>query len=335
MLATPVIVQSGSRNGPRPINPRRDIRQVLELIDLAFGPILDGYGRRVLDSRASFQYQASFVMRLSRVSKGMAPGFVWEESGKIVGNISLMQSNLAGRFLIANVAVHPDYRRRGIGRLLMQETLDYIQGNKGQEVMLQVERDNNAAIQLYRNLGFQEIGTNRRWETSTSRLRNLPLTEADSQFDIRPLKNQDWSAAYHLDRASMNPNIHWPAPITTEYYKAGLWRQITNFFNGRKKETWTIALPIEGQRKKQLVGLATIISEWGRPHNIELRVLPSWRGQLERPLLAKVIRRLGYLRGTTILFDHPADDETVNNLLHESNFQTRRYLTFMHLSIRG
>lgn len=335
MLATPVIVQSGSRNGPRPINPRKDIRQVLELLDLAFGPILDGYGRRVLDTRASFQYQASFVMRLSLVSKGVAPGFVWEESGKIIGNVSLMQSELAGRFLIANVAVHPDHRRRGIGRMLIQETLDYIQGLKGQEVMLQVEQNNVAAIDLYRNLGFQEIGTNRRWETSTSRLRNLPLTEADSQYDIRPLKRQDSLAAYHLDRASMNPNTHWPAPITTEYYKAGFWRRLTDFLNGRKKETWTIALPTENPGKKQLVGLATIISEWGRPHNIELRISPSWQGQLERPLLAKVIRRLRYLRGTTIIFDHPTDDETVNNLLLETNFQTRRYLTFMHLSIRG
>ena len=107
MLATPIVVQSGSKNGPRPINPRKDIRQVLELLDLAFGPILDSYGRRVLDTRASFQYQASFVMRLSLTGKGLVPGFVWEEAGKIIGNVSLMQSELPGRFLIANVGPDP------------------------------------------------------------------------------------------------------------------------------------------------------------------------------------------------------------------------------------
>jgi hypothetical protein len=102
MLATPVIAHSGSRNGPRPINPRRDIRQVLELLDLAFGPILDVSGRRILDTRASFQYQASFAMRLNLSGKGLAPGFVWEESGRIIGNVSLVQSDLSGRFLIAS-----------------------------------------------------------------------------------------------------------------------------------------------------------------------------------------------------------------------------------------
>jgi hypothetical protein len=58
-------------------------------------------------------------------------------------------------------------------------------------------------------------------------------------------------------------------------------------------------------------------------------VLPSWRGNVERPLLAKVVRRLRYLRGEHILLDHLAEDETVNQLLSEANFQTKRYLTFM------
>ncbi len=331
MLATPVVVHSGSRNGPRPINPRRDIRQVLELLDLAFGPILDASGRRVLDTRASFQYQASFAMRLNLSGKGLAPGFVWEEDGRILGNVSLVQSDLSGRFLIANVAVHPDHRRRGIGRILMQETIEYVQGHRGQEILLQVERDNTGAIELYRAFGFQDIGTIRRWETSTNRLRNLTLTETDNAFEVRPLSGQDSAAAYLLDRASYNPNFHWPAPITHNYYKRGLWQRLTGFLNGRKAETWIIARPTGTERKKQLIGLATINSEWGRPHTLELRILPSWRGRIERPLLAKLIRRLRYLRRTAITFDHLADDETVNSLLPIANFKTRRYLTFMHL----
>jgi ribosomal protein S18 acetylase RimI-like enzyme len=234
MLATPVIAHSGSRNGPRPINPRRDIRQVLELLDLAFGPILDVSGRRILDTRASFQYQASFAMRLNLSGKGLAPGFVWEESGRIIGNVSLVQSDLSGRFLIANVAVHPDHRRRGIGRMLMQETIDYIQGHHGQEIMLQVERDNKAAIQLYRDFGFQEIGAIRRWETATSRLRNLAITDTNDTYEVRSLRGQDAAAAYHLDQSSLNPNFHWPTPITPNHYKRGLWNSITGLLNGRK-----------------------------------------------------------------------------------------------------
>ncbi|MFZ0544745.1 MAG: GNAT family N-acetyltransferase, partial [Candidatus Promineifilaceae bacterium] len=210
MLATPVIVHRGSTNGPRPINPRRDIRQVLELLDLAFGPILDANGRRLLDTRVNIQYQAPYLMRLNLTGKGVSPGFVWEESGRIVGNVSLIQSDIPGRCLIANVAVHPTYRRRGIARLLMQECVEHIRTRHYREALLQVETGNDGAIHLYRELGFKEIGSIRRWETTSLRLRNLPVGE--NNFDIRPLRKQDWAEAYYLDHACVNPNLNWPAP---------------------------------------------------------------------------------------------------------------------------
>ncbi|MFZ0548610.1 MAG: hypothetical protein WAM60_24385, partial [Candidatus Promineifilaceae bacterium] len=136
--------------------------------------------------------------------------------------------------------------------------------------------------------------------------------------------------AYYLDRACVNPNLNWPAPKPRDYYKNDLWRRLSNFINGRKTESWVVT---EKAPQRKLVGLATINSEWGRPHNLQLRITPEWRGKLERPLLAKLIRRLRYLRGTNILMDHLAGDETTNSLLSEANFQTRRYLTFMQLFI--
>lgn len=52
-------------------------------------------------------------------------GFVWEENGQIIGNLSLIPSTKGGRrvVVIANVAVHPDHRRRGIAHELTQRAL--------------------------------------------------------------------------------------------------------------------------------------------------------------------------------------------------------------------
>jgi hypothetical protein len=76
-----------------------------------------------------------------------------------------------------------------------------------------------------------------------------------------------------------------------------------------------------------------IWSEWGRPHQIALRVHPAWKGQLERPLLAKAIRRINYLSPRIVRIDHPDDDELTNQLLQAANFQPRRTLTHMSLDI--
>jgi hypothetical protein len=64
-----------------------------------------------------------------------------------------------------------------------------------------------------------------------------------------------------------------------------------------------------------------------------LRIHPAWRGQLERPLLAKAIRRISYLSTRNVRIDHPDDDQLTDQLLQEANFQPRRTLTHMSLDL--
>ncbi len=55
---------------------------------------------------------------------------------------------------IMNIAVHPGYRRRGIGRRLLEKLLDYAWSNGIKEVTLEAGTRNDAALTLYRNEGF-------------------------------------------------------------------------------------------------------------------------------------------------------------------------------------
>ena len=83
----------------------------------------------------------------------------------------------------------------------------------------------------------------------------------------------------------------------------------------------------------KLVGTALIRSEFGQPHELFLRVAPAGQGQWERPLLAKLMRRLRYLRRRHIKMVHPAADEWTQALLMEAGFQNRRTLTTMKLQL--
>jgi ribosomal-protein-alanine N-acetyltransferase len=62
---------------------------------------------------------------------------------------------------ILNLAVHPDRRRRGIGRLLMQRVLDEAAENKVRTMTLEVRDGNEAAMRLYEGLGFERAGVRR------------------------------------------------------------------------------------------------------------------------------------------------------------------------------
>lgn len=332
MVAAPIAI-SGSESGPRPINLRRDVQGVLALLNRVFRPALDAEGQRSI-SNLSLSNQPWVVLRLRQLADDFVPGFVWEESGQIVGNVSLLTTNVDGRYVVANVAVHPEHRRRGIARTLMELAIDKIEGREGREIMLQVEESNTPAIALYAQLGFDTIGSITSWYGSYSRMAPLPLNPDESgagaagSIFLRPLRRGEWAAAWRLDRASLHPDLNWPEPLSRDAYKMGFLRWLSNFFNGRRAETW-----VARSREDEMVGLATILSEWGRAHTLSLRVHPAWGGRIERVLLAKLLRRLQYLPRRNLRMDHPAGDAVTTGLLREANFNARRTLTFMKLEL--
>jgi ribosomal-protein-alanine N-acetyltransferase len=59
---------------------------------------------------------------------------------------------------IISVAVFPAFRRRGIGRALLEEALRHIYREGANRIHLEVEDANVAAIELYRRLEFRESG---------------------------------------------------------------------------------------------------------------------------------------------------------------------------------
>lgn len=55
---------------------------------------------------------------------------------------------------MVSVAVLPDYRKRGIGRILVEESIKGIQSKQCVEMYLEVRCSNNGAVRLYERLGF-------------------------------------------------------------------------------------------------------------------------------------------------------------------------------------
>jgi ribosomal-protein-alanine N-acetyltransferase len=57
---------------------------------------------------------------------------------------------------ILSIAVAPRHRRRGVGRLLLEESLRQLYRDGASKVHLEVEDSNHSAITLYRRLEFHE-----------------------------------------------------------------------------------------------------------------------------------------------------------------------------------
>ncbi len=91
---------------------------------------------------------------------------VAEADGKVVGYVMTRVENLFCFFSkglckvghIISIAVRPEFRRRGVGRVLMEEVLRRLKEVYGaEEVYLEVRVSNEAAIKLYEKLGFKKV----------------------------------------------------------------------------------------------------------------------------------------------------------------------------------
>lgn len=313
-----------SHSGPRPINLNRDIPQVLDLLKIAFGEALDAEGQRALQGYGTPGSPPAFFWRFNPAASRLSQGYVWEENGRLVGNVTLLKTGINGRFLIVNVAVHPDYRRRGIARMLMNTVSEHVWQHGGRQILLQVDQDNTSAIDLYRSLHYQALGDMTSWLATAGRIHAL---ESPSDFPVRDLRGREWREAYNLDCRALAPDLNWPEPLSQRIYQQGIWHSLNNFLNGRGSESWVTT------NDGQLTGLASIWSEWGRAHQLTLRVLPEWAGQVERPLLAKLLRRLAYLSRRNARIDHPSDDLITGELLRQASFKVKRILTHMRLDL--
>ena len=75
---------------------------------------------------------------------------VAKEDGKVVGYIGI--ERILDEVHIINMAVHPDYRGKGIGKRLMQHVL-----NDEEVFFLEVRVSNETAQKVYERFGFKVI----------------------------------------------------------------------------------------------------------------------------------------------------------------------------------
>ncbi len=307
--------------GVRAIKFRQDVPQVMKLLRVAFH---DGNPEKRQTSN-TFELPPFWMWHSDPITNRLRNGLVWEDNGRLVGNLTIIRYPESRRFLVVNVAVHPKWRRRGIAQKLMLAAMDLAKAEGQTAVLLQVDKSNDGAQALYQRMDFKTIGHMASWHVEGAALRRSPLALQDKSPDyVRRLHSHEWQKAFAVDRAHLPAEMDWPEPVPDDLYKTGLGQRFFAFINGRSYENWAVAA-----KSGELVGVASIWGEWGHPYRARIRVLPTWTGKAERPLLLKTIERLRQLTSNRIYLDHPDDNPAMNELLRSARFRPRRTLTHM------
>ena len=101
--------------------------------------------------------------------------------GALAGYLCLKQ--VLDEAEILDVAVSASLRGRGIGRLLVENALAAGRERGATLVCLEVRRGNEAAIALYRRLGFREVGCRKRYYHDGEDALLMAYTYLDKQVE--------------------------------------------------------------------------------------------------------------------------------------------------------
>lgn len=286
MVAHAIRTNSKAR-GARPFEPSRDLAAVARLLEEAFRsehtfplsntPIL----REVGIALWTMSYAPIFPENVS--------GFVWVEDGRIVGNVTISQDDgRLDRYLISNVAVKPDYRRQGIARALMQLAIDHLRGRGANWLLLNVRPNNPGAIQLYRDLDFQEVEMRGEWIMPSSLVGELVKSAKDVESPnlpgIRTLGFSDRRTVSELIRSEKPQNTPpFRSPRLAEFdpnWEDLFTELISDFLVGQVTHRWVL------ERDRRLAAVMLIKGQrLLTPHRIAVHVHPDYRGRVENDLI--------------------------------------------------
>ena len=305
----------------RPLNVLRDLSAVADLIELCFSPTMDNDGQRYLSDMRRASRDDSFLRWASRMSETASMplmGYVWEQDGRIVGNASLIPFRDRGKriYLIANVATHPDYRRRGIGRALTERVMKQASDKKASAIWLHVRDDNPGAIKLYQNLGFQEIARRTTWQGNPDHR----LSSPDNEIQIVPRHPRFWPVQQDWLRRLYPKDLSWYQSWDTNALRPGLWNWFYLLFIDFSVKQWAAV------RNDELLATLTWMPHGGRSESLYAATGTAATGRAAlTSLLIHARRTITYPPYLTL--DFPSDEMT--DAILDAGFSPRRTLLWM------
>jgi ribosomal protein S18 acetylase RimI-like enzyme len=274
----------------RRLNVREDLSAVADLIEICFASTLDADGREYLRHLRWAARDAHYLSWLQNAAERLASplyGYVWEESGRIVGNLSLIPIYRSGRitFLIANVAVHPDYRRRGIAHQLTERALEYVRQRGNHTVWLQVRVDNPAAYARTRRTT---------WHSHHPVVPILP-----AGVTIQKRQGRHWPCHSHWLAETYPAEVAWNLSFSLSRFSPNIMSTLVGWLRGERREHWVArngARPLGFVSWEAVPSLSDIL--W-------VAVSPEQEERVIQPLLAHVQQSLAG-RNRNLSINYPA-----------------------------
>ncbi len=252
-------------------------------------------------------------------------GFIWKEDEKPVGMVNVMRQGMSEHWYIGNVAVLPEYRRRGIARKLVEACIQLGRERHGQSIVLDVIDGNLPAYQLYEKLGFERFTGSTEFVYSSAEM--PPECPLPKGYTMTPFDRFNWRARYELAKRITPQSVQKYQPVEESLFRQpALFRALApalEGINGAKSEVMAVRA-VSGE----MVGLASYSARYrsGGVNSIGIR-LDSAHLALAEYLIHDLVRKTMALSpGRRIEFHTPGWQPELGQAALAAGF-TRRFDT--------
>ncbi len=306
----------------RRLDVRRDLARVADLVELCFYDTLDPEGKQYLnDMRKAAQSPSMMKLAGSLIEETalLPSGYVWEEDGRLVGNLNLIPITVRGKrgYMIANVATHPDYRGRGIATALTQTALRHAEQHGTRVVWLQVREDNPSAIHIYLDNGFIE----RFRRTSWYSLPSFPPATIRKEMRVINRHTHHWTLQREWLSQSYPADLSWNLPFDWNSFRPDMWGMLYRAFMLEFPRHWSV------ERSGKLQGVLTWKHSTGMADPLWLAVPKSMDDAATLALL--LIARSAIRKDQPLSLNFAAN--TAVEVIRQAGFYPQQTLIWMQL----
>jgi GNAT superfamily N-acetyltransferase len=315
------LTRSSTLSAPhlRPLDVSKDLWGVANLIELCFAATMDPDGREYLRQMREFAHEEISINWAGHAFTGpwSMSGYVWQENESIIGNLTLIPVYKQSQrvYLIANVAVHPDYRRRGIGRLLTQAAINHAREHGAASAWLQVRAENETAYRLYQSLGFIERARRDTWLGE----RALQTPPVDPEIKITPRRTREWPIEQAWLQQVYPPGVIWNLPLSINRLKPSLINNLYRFLLSEQAGHWSAHTP------EELIGVASWEPSHSFSDNLWLAANQEHEERAIRALLPVV--RKSVVTRRPLAVNYPAG--RANQAFLDAGFRLQQTLVWM------
>ncbi|RPI34127.1 MAG: GNAT family N-acetyltransferase [Chloroflexota bacterium] len=334
---TKAALSSPTKGHLRPFDIRRDLVSVADLVELSFNDTIDADGHRYLRQMRDAARNPGFLRWAGAVVEQTSlplSGYIWEEDGRVVGNLSLIPITIRSRrcYLIANVAVHPNYRRHGIGRALTAAALEHARSRRAQAAWLHVREENEPAVALYRSLGFLEQTRRTSWYNQRQEPEYSPFKRTQDSYQYLPVPEgvktgprwgDDWSLQRSWLLHTYPPSLSWNLPLNLNLLQPGLVGALYRLLSGSLVRQFAV------RQGENLLGVISWRRSYSSADTLWLALPPNHDEGSVQALLLHALRQLPWHRMMTL--DMPA--RVAAQALKASGFYEHQTLIWMYVDI--